>query len=405
MKEFYTHINKRKYYLSMIPIITLMVMGLITIYNRYDGFELPYIIHILLVLLLSTFLLLYPKYEIQVLRTIIIIVLFIYFYMLFFFYPETLSTFVLICLIPAMSIYFFDIKLFYFTLILNGLLLMLTFGYIVVIDQGNLYPYIKQDLVGNIINFFASQVVLYSIFKFSNIRLKKQQLYFEEIQQSERIKTSGQLAAAIAHEIRNPLTVVKGFLELYKEDVSMNSKVKEHFSLMIGELNTAEHVISQLLTVSKPSKEVNLELIDVGVTLISITDLLKSYSLLHDNTIELEVKDDCRINANLIEFKQLIINLIKNSIEASNPGDTISVIAEKQNDLVEIKIIDSGCGMSKEEIKSLGSPYYSLKSKGTGLGLMICYNIVEKNNGTIKFQSVKGSGTTTTLNFPLIYRS
>src|SRR3954462_12678533 len=138
---------------------------------------------------------------------------------------------------------------YHFSLLLNGVLIMFTFSYIMLIDQGNLYPYIKQDLMGNVINFIGSQVTIYFIFYLSYGRLKKQKLYYEQIKHSERLKTTGQLAAAVAHEIRNPLTVVKGFLQLYEKDNTYDENSKRHFSLMINELNTAEQVISQFLSI------------------------------------------------------------------------------------------------------------------------------------------------------------
>ena len=81
-------------------------------------------------------------------------------------------------------------------------------------------------------------------------------------------------------------------------------------------------------------------------------------------------------------------------------GNSVIVEAKKQNQFVEMKVIDYGFGMSEEEVQSLGTPFYSLKRNGTGLGLMICYHIVEKYNGTIDFQSSKGKGTTVTIRFP-----
>lgn len=257
-----------------------------------------------------------------------------------------------------------------------------------------------MDLPGNLMNFIASQVMLFFIFYLSSARIKKQQMYYEQIQQTERLKTTGQLAAAVAHEIRNPLTVVKGFLQLFENDVSLNEGMKKNFSLMIDEINTAEQVISQFLTIAKPDKDKRMEIVDVAIVLQSVTDLLKSYGLLHDNQIELKVVEDCLIAVNVIEFKQLVINLIKNAIEASKVGDTVHVKTEKVKNEVEIQITDQGSGMSEEVIKSLGTPFYSLKSKGTGLGLMICYNIVEKYNGTIQFISSIGKGTTVVVRFP-----
>ncbi|MFN7249665.1 MAG: ATP-binding protein [Anaerobacillus sp.] len=400
MKEFNGF--PRIYYIAIWIIIALMVVGLLFVPPREDILWTGYLLHFLLVVILSVGLLLYPKYETHGFRIFLIVFVSSYYYMLFFLYPESWSTFILICLIPAISIFFFDTKLFYFTIVLNVFLVTATLAYVKFVDRGEFYPYILQDLVGNVINYIASQIILFLIFYLSHIRMEKQQLYFEKVQQAERLKTSGQLAAAVAHEIRNPLTVVKGFLEFYKSDPSLKKEMERHFTLMIDELNTAEHVISHFLSISKPNTDSATEIIDVKHSLKSVTDLLRSYGLLRNNDIDLEIDEDCFINVNKIEFKQLMINLMKNAIEASPDNKPIFVKAEKLNSSVQLKVTDSGCGISEEEIKLLGSPFYSLKSKGTGLGLMICFNIVEKSNGTISFESIKGQGTTVSIRFPLL---
>lgn len=394
--------NQKQYYFLTMITIALMLSGLIVVIPRYDGPKPEFLLHIVLVILLSASLLIYPKYEKYLFRLTTIIVGAAYFYMLFFLYPETWSTFIFLCFIPAFSILFFDSKLFYFSLVFNVLLITLTFSYVVLIDQGDNYSHITMDLTGNIINFIGSQVIIYLIFYISSDRIKKQQLYYEELQQSERLKTSGQLAAAVAHEIRNPLTVVKGFLQFYENDQSVSNDLKNNFSMMIDELNTAEHVISQFLTTAKPDKDYKLETVDVRKALQSVADLLMSYGAFHQNNIELLVEEKIYIAANPIEFKQLMVNLVKNAIEVSKKGDSVLIVAERKKKEIEIKVVDTGFGMSEEVLKSLGSPFYSLKSKGTGLGLMICFNIVEKYNGTIQFESVEGKGTTVIVRFPVV---
>jgi len=402
VKEFYNNRNqKRQYYFLTIISIFLMVSGLFVAMPRYEGLEIGLLIHSVLVILLATSLLLYPLYEKYHFRMIIIIVGAAYFYMLFFLYPETWSTFIFLCFIPAFSILFFDSKLFYFTLVFNFLLISLTFGYVGFFDQGNDYSHIKMDLTGNIINFIGSQVILYLIFHVSSDRLEKQQVYYKELQQSERLKITGHLAAAVAHEIRNPLTVVKGFLQFYENDNLLSQDVKSNFTLMIDELNTAERVISQFLQTAKPDINQQREIVDVSKALQSVTELLMSYGTFNQNKIDLHVQENVYISANTMEFKQILINLVKNAIEVSNSGDSVVVSAVRKKKEIEVKVVDTGIGMSEEEMKSLGTPYYSLKRKGTGLGLMICFNIVEKYNGSIHFESEVGHGTSVLVRFPV----
>ncbi|WP_249281176.1 HAMP domain-containing sensor histidine kinase [Paenibacillus sp. 7516] len=229
--------------------------------------------------------------------------------------------------------------------------------------------------------------------------MKKQQLYYEQVQQAERLKMIANLTAAVAHEIRNPVTVVRGFLQLYQQDPAFDVSDKNKFKLIIDELNTVEHITSQFLTLSKPNGDLKPERVDVKDVLHGVTSLLSSYAMLSDNHIDIDVEEDCTILINTIEFKQLLMNLIKNAVEASEAGMSVSVTARRSRHDIEIRIIDQGSGMSEDEVKSLGTPFYSLKSNGTGLGLMICFNIVEKYGGEIHYHSLKGHGTTVTVRF------
>jgi two-component system sporulation sensor kinase B len=274
------------------------------------------------------------------------------------------------------------------------------FSYVGLFDKGENYLYIYMDLFGNYLNFLASQAVFCLIFYLSHTRLLNQQFYFEQSKQAERLKSSGQIAAAVAHEIRNPITVVKGFLQLYQEDQSFCAMKKEHFAMMLDELQTAETVISDFLSIAKPKDALETHTVNIKDALNSVVDLLNSYALLNNISLKLDVKEDLYISCSLIEFKQLLINLLKNAIEASPFAASINVFAKVKDNYIEIHLVDSGTGMSNEELNSIGIPFYSLKSKGTGLGLTICFNIVNKYNGHIDFQSEKGKGTTVIIKFP-----
>lgn len=400
MMKVKSDINRKIYYAGISAVIAAMWMGVLWENPHMHTNQAGFFFHAVLVAIISILLLAYPALPNRSMRIIIIAMASVYFYTLFFLYPDTWSTFLYIALIPLVSIFFFDSKLFYFSLALNTIALTVFFVFSIFIDQGHAFTFIQKDPVGNLINFFGSQILLYTLYYLTHERMKKQQLYYEQIQQSERIKTAGQLAAAVAHEIRNPLTVVKGFLQLYEQDSNIDHNTKERFSLMIGELDAAEEVIAQFLAVSAPAKAVTVEKVNAKADLHSVTSLLASYGFMHHNQIELHVEDECMIAANSMEFKQLFVNLIKNAIEASTENSSVRVSAVQKGPVVEIKVSDSGNGMTQEQILSLGTPFYSLKSKGTGLGLMICFNIVKKYNGSMKFQSEPGKGTTVTVQFP-----
>lgn len=400
MREFYSQINRKIYYIVMLMVIILMVSGLILSTIELQEIYFGYILHFLCVTVMSVCLWMYPKYETHFVRRIIIVFGFAYLYTLLFLYPETWTTYIFICLIPILSILFFDSKLFYFSFVLNGVLMIITLSYLISIYGDVKYSYLDEDIFGNVINIIAIQAVLFLVAHLSFKRMKKQQLYYEHLQQSERLKMVGQLTAAVAHEIRNPVTVVSGFLHLFNEDPSFSEPVKRKFKLMIDELNTVEQITSQFLMLSKPISDQQPEKVDVKEVIESVTSLLDSYAMLSNNQININVEKDCVISINKIEFKQLLINIIKNALDASDVGQSISIIVNRNKNFMEIKIIDEGRGMTEDEIKSLGTPFYSLKSNGTGLGLMICFNIVEKYDGEIHYISSEGNGTTVTIRLP-----
>lgn len=389
-----------RYYITVSITTFIMVMGLSVFNPRIGLGDVGFLIHVALVIILSVCLLIYPKFNTRHIRFCIVLISFALLYLLFFLYPDTGSTILLICFIPAISILFFDTLLFYFSIILNTLLLSISVAYIKFESLESMYPYLTDDLIGNCINLIISQIILAFIFHLTSERIKRQQMLYEQMKHNERLKTAGELAAAVAHEIRNPLTVVKGYLQIYDQDAASDSGNKQKFRLLIEELETAEQVVTDLLSLSKPSINRVAEKINVQTVIDNVAELLQSYGLSTKNKIEIDIENDCTINMNKMELHQVLVNIIKNAIEASYSGDSIVVRAVKRDEDVIITVTDYGKGMSSQELESIGTPFYSLKSKGTGLGIMICNQIVVNNNGSIHYESAVGKGTTVTIKLP-----
>ncbi|WP_433746955.1 ATP-binding protein [Falsibacillus pallidus] len=395
MKEFNHIANIVLYRWTVALIIAIMVLGVLT--SPSLSWNAGIIIQSFFVVVISVLLIIYPKKESILLRSILIFTIAGYFYTFFIYYPMTALNFIFIALLPAVAIGFFHKKLFYTIWILNFAGAFGAFLY-VYFEEGDKFSFLKGDFTGNVLDFIGAQIMLYFIFFITNNRIDRIGQYYDHIQKSERLKMTGQLAAAVAHEIRNPIAVVKGFLQLYREDPNIPESAKEHFQLMLLEMDQAESVIQDFLSLSKPHDE-HASLVDLPETLKSVTDLLQSYGSINNIQFIVDQAEESFIYGSKVELKQLLVNIMKNSIEAMKNGGEIRISSRTEGDYAVVEIADEGVGMDPDEIKELGTPFYSLKSSGTGLGLMICYNILEKYGGSLEFKSKKGAGTTAFLTF------
>ncbi|RDI38500.1 ATP-binding protein [Falsibacillus pallidus] len=395
MKEFNHIANIVLYRWTAALIIAIMVLGVVT--SPSLSWNAGIIIQSFFVVVISVLLIIYPKKESILLRSILIFTIAGYFYAFFIYYPLTALNFIFIALLPAVAIGFFHKKLFYTIWILNFAGAFGAFLY-VYFEEGEKFSFLKGDFTGNVLDFIGAQIMLYFIFFITNNRIDRISQYYDHIQKSERLKMTGQLAAAVAHEIRNPIAVVKGFLQLYREDPNIPESAKEHFQLMLLEMDQAESVIQDFLSLSKPHDE-HASLVDLSEILKSVTDLLQSYGSINNIQFKVDQAEESFIYGSKVELKQLLVNIMKNSIEAMKKGGEIRISSRTEGDYAVVEIADEGVGMDQEEIKELGTPFYSLKSSGTGLGLMICYNILEKYGGSLQFKSEKGAGTTAILTF------
>ncbi len=221
----------------------------------------------------------------------------------------------------------------------------------------------------------------------------------ELLQASEKLAIAGQMAAGIAHEIRNPLTSLKGFLKIMQSG-SIAKKV--YFDIMDSELVRIELILSELLMLAKPQHEMNLQKKELMSLLHQVIVLLEAQANL--NNVQLMTwsrSDQLYINASENHIKQVFINIIKNAIEAMPNGGEIIVEVKQTDSQVKVSITDQGFGIPEENLTKLGEPFYSTKQTGTGLGLAITQQIVENHKGTIKISSKLGEGTTFDVMLPL----
>ncbi|MFN6593024.1 PAS domain S-box protein [Bacillus sp. TD10] len=228
-------------------------------------------------------------------------------------------------------------------------------------------------------------------------RLKTEEL----LRKSEKLAVVGQLSTAIAHEIKNPLTAMKGFMQLLK---SMGNQDTEHYiDIVLSEIERIDSITNEFMTLAKP-EALEIKTNDLNVLMKQVVMLLEPQAIMNCIQIKTEFSADtsfilCESN----QLKQAFINILKNAIEATSMGGEILVeikYVPDQNQ-VNIRFTDYGCGIEQERIPYLGEPFYSLKENGIGLGLMICYKIIEKHQGEIFIESKVGKGTTVNINLPI----
>ncbi|AIQ11543.1 sensor histidine kinase [Paenibacillus durus] len=226
---------------------------------------------------------------------------------------------------------------------------------------------------------------------------KELEKFNNDLQRSEKMEIISELAASVAHEVRNPLQVTRGFLQIIGG--AQDSKEREYLQLAISELDRASHIINDFLTFAKPAMD-KVECLDVGEELRHVAGILLPLAQIQGSRIEIHLEAGLYVKFNSSKFKQAMINIIKNGIEAIQDNGLVTITAGKHGAYVVISVRDTGEGMTASEIARLGEPYYSNKTKGTGLGLMVTFRLIEAMNGTIEFQSVKGKGTEVIIKLP-----
>ncbi|WP_041488753.1 sensor histidine kinase [Bacillus pseudomycoides] len=214
----------------------------------------------------------------------------------------------------------------------------------------------------------------------------------------EKMEIVSQLAASISHEVRNPLTVVKGFTQLLKTPDLPQESREQYIEHILGELNRAQVIIDDYLTFAKPaSQKVDNIVIDQELKRI-ISMMMPLCNMNSINVSENLVTGS--ITGNTQHFQQCFLNLIKYSIEAMPNGGKLSIKSSACENKITIVIKDSGIGMTQEQINRFGEPYFSTKTRGTGLGTMVAVKIIETMNGTLDINSIVNKGTTLTITFP-----
>lgn len=221
----------------------------------------------------------------------------------------------------------------------------------------------------------------------------------EQLRKSDTLTVIGELAAGIAHEIRNPMTALKGFIQLLEGSITKDHSM--YYQVITTELQRIDSIINEFLILAKP-QAIRFQEKDINQIMKETVDLLTAQAVLYNVQFVTEYNEQlpaiyCEPN----QLKKVFINLIKNAIEVMPGGGKITISVKKAvNKRIIITIEDEGSGIPEEMIKRLGEPFYTTKDRGTGLGLMVSYRIIDEHKGTIKVKSEEGKGTIFQITLP-----
>ncbi|MED4015955.1 two-component system sensor histidine kinase NtrB [Sutcliffiella cohnii] len=217
-----------------------------------------------------------------------------------------------------------------------------------------------------------------------------------KIQQTEKLALLGEMSAGAAHEIRNPLTVISGFITLMKQSFSKEENEKYQLALLLKELERINSIVDDMLLIARPSTQHLIKM--------SILDIINEIPQLYIKNSRLKITinlDDTQLFLDPKQMKQVLYNLARNSIEAMGGSGELSVYSVKKEKEYQLFIKDSGTGMDEETKKLIFNPFFTSKETGTGLGLTIVQRIIDNHGGTIEVYDTSEKGTTILITLPL----
>jgi two-component system sensor histidine kinase HydH len=231
--------------------------------------------------------------------------------------------------------------------------------------------------------------------------LREMKAMEKKVKRAERLAALGRLSAGVAHEIRNPLSSIKGFIQYFKKKFPPGSKEQRYTETMVGEVDRLNNVITNLLDFTRP-KEPNFQDCDPAEVLRHALRLVRSDALARGVKIVERVPEQPLLaKADRDQLIQVFLNLFLNGLEAMPDGGMLRIGLEvgREGDF-QIEIADTGSGVREDDLPQIFEPFFTTKSKGTGLGLAVALQIIENHHGTINVASRLGEGTTFRISLP-----
>lgn len=221
----------------------------------------------------------------------------------------------------------------------------------------------------------------------------------EDLFRSEKMKVVGELAAGMAHEVRNPLTAIRGFVQLSK---IQSYNIQPWYDVIMSEITRVTELTAEFLQFSKPHAS-NMRSESLKICVERVISLSESDAISRGHQLSLEIEDDSMyIYMDRDKIVQVLLNLVRNALEAMDTPGEVQVKVSKVDHNAVVRIKDTGSGIAPEQLQQIFNPFYTTKEEGTGLGLSLCQKIAQDHKGSITVYSVVGEGSTFTLILPVL---
>lgn len=247
---------------------------------------------------------------------------------------------------------------------------------------------------------------LFAQIKMSDEKLREKEIDYKEMEQAvrraEKLSAVGQLAAGIAHEIRNPLASMSGSIQMLRDELVLDQENKRLMDIILSEMERLNGLITEFLNYAKPYKPQKEE-VDLSSVMEETIDIFeKGLSQEQRVMIKKEITPEVKVYGEQEKLREVFWNLFNNAAQSMPEGGELMVFLKNTANTAVAAITDSGEGIEKDDLGRVFEPFFTTKTSGTGLGLATVYRVVEAHDGEIGVKSEKGEGTTFTVRLPLI---
>jgi len=261
-------------------------------------------------------------------------------------------------------------------------------------------PHEMASEMAEIVFYFAIAILIGVLVEREFKARRKQQEARLQMERSQKLSLVGQLAAGVAHEIKNPLASIKGAADILTDDGTTRADRAEFKEILQNEVRRIDGTVTEFLEFARP-KETRLEKLDLTRTIGATVRQIEAHAKREGVSVEIDLQQGVVVDGDGEQLHQMALNLMLNAIQASQAGSTIRVLLAKRNvKCVQLVIADTGAGIKHSDTERIFEPFFTTKASGTGLGLAVVKGIVDSHSGEIAIESAVGCGTTVTVTLP-----